>query len=294
MSYDAGDYWDRRARRYGGMGEGHKAVCYVGDADWANAYVHSLQTKAVFSVLRVEPGMKLLDAGCGVGRWSLKFAELSASVSAFDISQEMIRIAARRAAQRGLSISFFVQAIEELDPDLENSFDVVCIAVLQHITDPDMFQVACHNLVKAARPGGKILVLEYAGHRRLRGGERSDHMAFRDRDTLVKVFERKGATLSSERGVRFMKLEECWRQLAGDFARRFLGYNDAASNVEILERASRGSITARIETLGFNLVRRFLFIVQWPADCFLSSLLTSRSYERVMIFEKRASNTRVQ
>jgi 2-polyprenyl-3-methyl-5-hydroxy-6-metoxy-1,4-benzoquinol methylase len=286
LSYDAREYWNRRARRYREDNSGWKAVCVVGDADWANSYIHSLQVRAVSRVLKVLPGMRILDVGCGVGRWSLRFAQQGALVSACDISEEMIRIARERSENLGFKIDFFVQPIEEVPSDIENQFDIVTsFAVLQHITERDRFLRACMNLVKAAKPNGQIVVLETFSSKSTRC-MLDTHVALRTRLEFVRALEEAGAILIREMGVRFMRLDEYWRRLAGKLARPLYGFDSATSNIEILETLSKGRFVSRICVLVFNGVRRIILVIQKPGDWFLSPLLTSLSFERVLIFQK--------
>ena len=49
---------------------------------------------------RVRPGGRILDAGCGVGRDALAFAERGFEVVAFDASEEMARLARERVGGR--------------------------------------------------------------------------------------------------------------------------------------------------------------------------------------------------
>ncbi len=68
------------------------------DADVSELYEPFLE--------HLEPGAKILDAGCGSGRDSLFFKQGGFSVTAFDGSQEMVRAASERIEQDVLCMSF--------------------------------------------------------------------------------------------------------------------------------------------------------------------------------------------
>ena len=72
-------YWDDRARKFGEKSQGFPAVCSYGMPDIYNEHIHRLQRNVLESNLDVETGMKVLDAGCGVGRWTIMFAERGAA-----------------------------------------------------------------------------------------------------------------------------------------------------------------------------------------------------------------------
>src|SRR5205085_6183538 len=79
----------------------------------------------------------ILDAGCGNGRYTrflLRHADRDAAITAFDLSQRMLKRARRRL---GLSRVTHVAADLTRLPYADGSFDaVVCGWVLEHLPDP--------------------------------------------------------------------------------------------------------------------------------------------------------------
>ncbi len=65
-------------------------------------------------VLGLKEGDTLLDIACGAGDHSLLFAKKGVNVSAFDISESLIRVAKDRAAEQGLEINFFTGDMREV------------------------------------------------------------------------------------------------------------------------------------------------------------------------------------
>jgi SAM-dependent methyltransferase len=86
----------------------------------------------------VEPGMKVLDAGCGEGTLSVLMAKKGAVVTGCDISEPNIRAAEKYAAEAKISASFLIADSEHL-PFADSSFDLVVSShVLEHLPDFDM------------------------------------------------------------------------------------------------------------------------------------------------------------
>jgi SAM-dependent methyltransferase len=99
----------------------------------------------------------ILDAGCGNGRYSwflLKHADPDARLTAFDLSQQMLR----RAHDR-LKNDRVTHAAADLTrlPYADAAFDaVVCGWVLEHLPDP---RPGLHELARVMRPGARLLLL---------------------------------------------------------------------------------------------------------------------------------------
>lgn len=98
-------------------------------------YVHDMQYQ---SILRyVEPGMKVLDAGCGEGTLSVLMAKKGAIVTGCDISRPNIRAAEKYALEAKISANFLFADSEHL-PFADSSFDLVVSShVLEHLPDFD-------------------------------------------------------------------------------------------------------------------------------------------------------------
>lgn len=99
-------------------------------------YAHDQQYRAILA--HIQPGMRVLDAGCGEGVLSFMMAEKGAEVIGVDLSGPNIEAAAARASQLNLqNVSFLVGDAESL-PFSDNSFDLVVSShVLEHVPDFD-------------------------------------------------------------------------------------------------------------------------------------------------------------
>ena len=87
---------------------------------------------------QVKPGDKVLEIGCGTGTLSIAAkAQVGSSgeVSGIDIAPEMIAVASRKAARKGVDVDFKVGSIASI-PFPENCFDVVmCSFMIFHMPD---------------------------------------------------------------------------------------------------------------------------------------------------------------
>jgi ubiquinone/menaquinone biosynthesis C-methylase UbiE len=103
-------------------------------------------------------GAHVLDAGCGTGRNSLHCAQSGASVSAFDIAENAVAIARKRAEEEGLRISFAVHDMAQDMPYGDDTFDLVL-----DITSSNSLRAAgrAHFLSECRRvlkPGGFLVM----------------------------------------------------------------------------------------------------------------------------------------
>ena len=156
-------YWEDRARRFAADGAGLAAVCAYGMPAFYNRAIHLTQRLALARWLRVPPATRVLDVGCGVGRWSRLLAARGAVVTGIDLSAGMIGEARRRAAAAGVSARcrFLVQDLAQLH--IGEQFDlVVAVTVLQHMLDPAAVRAALQRMAAHLAPGGRMVLLEAA------------------------------------------------------------------------------------------------------------------------------------
>ncbi len=161
--YQPGTYWEDRARRFAGEGAGLAAVCAYGMPEFYNRAIQLEQRLALRPWLAVQPGTRVLDVGCGVGRWSRLLASKGAQVTGVDLSPTMIAQAQRRAAADGVAdrCQFQVQDLSKLD--VGGQFDLVLgVTVLQHILDGDLLRSAVQRMTGHMAPGGRMILLEAA------------------------------------------------------------------------------------------------------------------------------------
>ena len=101
------------------------------------------------------PGKKILDAGCGNGRFAYYAAKYGAEVWAIDLGPA-VEVARRNTETRNVHV---VQADLHNPPFAVESFDFIySIGVLHHLPDPE---AAFQNLLHFLRPGGVVQIYLY-------------------------------------------------------------------------------------------------------------------------------------
>jgi SAM-dependent methyltransferase len=156
-------YWEDRAQRFAAERDGLAAVCAYGMPEFYNRAIHLEQRLALAPWLKLPVGARVLDVGCGVGRWSRLLAARGAEVTGIDLSPTMIAQAQRRAAADGVAdrCRFQVQDLSELDVGAK--FDLVLgVTVLQHILNPVALRAALASMSAHLAPGGRMILLEAA------------------------------------------------------------------------------------------------------------------------------------
>jgi SAM-dependent methyltransferase len=118
----------------------------------------SIATHTAYLDKFVEPGDRVLDAGCGPGRFTLELARIGARIVAADISPGQLELHRRYTADVEEAVEDRVVADVTRLPFADDAFDVtVCYGgalsyVLEHAPD------AAAELARVTRPGGHVLV----------------------------------------------------------------------------------------------------------------------------------------
>jgi SAM-dependent methyltransferase len=199
--YQPSVYWEDRARRFAGEGAGLAAVCSYGMPEFYNRAIQLEQRLALRPWLDVQPGTRVLDVGCGVGRWSRLLASRGAYVTGVDLSPTMIAQAQRRAEAEGVAdrCRFEVQDLSGLEAG--GGFDMVLgVTVLQQILDAGLLRSAVRRMAAHLAPGGRMILLEAAPPTQV---SRCDSSVFqaRPRDVYLELFRECDLRLRAMTGV---------------------------------------------------------------------------------------------
>ena len=105
---------------------------------------------------------RVLDVATGAGHTALAFAGLGARVTAFDVTEPMLRTAREFLRDRGAAEVRFVAGDVEALPFRPGAFDVVtCRIAAHHFAN---IGPAVRQIAAALRPGGAFLVQDILGH----------------------------------------------------------------------------------------------------------------------------------
>jgi SAM-dependent methyltransferase len=122
----------------------------------AHVVEHYLRKRTAFA-LRHCPRGRVLEVGIGTGRLAARLAQVGYEMVGVDPSEAMLELARARApgvrTVRGSGTAL---------PFPDRSFDLVLtVAVMHHIADASDVRGALFEMVRVARPGGRVLVWDH-------------------------------------------------------------------------------------------------------------------------------------
>src|SRR3990167_5076747 len=132
--------------------------------DFMSLGLHRLWKRFTIAKSDVRGGQRILDVASGSGDLVKLFAERVGSegqVVATDINESMLIRGRDRLTDKGIVGNVtYVQANAECLPFVDNYFDCITIAFgLRNVTDQ---AAALRSMYRVLKPGGKLLVLEFA------------------------------------------------------------------------------------------------------------------------------------
>jgi ubiquinone/menaquinone biosynthesis C-methylase UbiE len=140
------------------------SACPYGQRFWVEAPHPIISRDRLRSVLRPEPGERILEIGVGTGYYTLDMAEWvgpEGTIEIFDLQQKFLDHVAAQAAERGLTNINPTQGDATALPFEDDSVDaVVLTAVLGEIPDP---VAALRQVQRVLKPGGRLVVGELFG-----------------------------------------------------------------------------------------------------------------------------------
>lgn len=122
----------------------------------------------------LRPGESVLDVGCGTGTLAILAKEivgLSGTVCGVDPSAEMMARARAKAARAGAEVRFEIGAAQAL-PFEDSSFDLALSTMMLHHLGRAARRELAAELRRVIRPGGRVLIVDFAKRAPQRGGPR--------------------------------------------------------------------------------------------------------------------------
>jgi SAM-dependent methyltransferase len=106
----------------------------------------------------VEPGSRVLDAGCGTGRYSMELSKRGFQVMGVDSSDQLVAVAEEKAQGLEGRPTFAVADLQHFDAS--TPFDgILCRGVLNDVLHHAERDAILQRLARVLRPGG-VLVLD--------------------------------------------------------------------------------------------------------------------------------------
>jgi SAM-dependent methyltransferase len=133
----------------------------------AQAYLESVThaTGEDLEILGLEIAATLhpavLDLGCGAGHASFAVSPRASSVTAYDLTAQMLAVVRREASTRGLSNITTVQGMAEVLPFADAHFDFVISRYSAHHWHD--VPAALREVRRVLKPGGQALLIDTAG-----------------------------------------------------------------------------------------------------------------------------------
>lgn len=157
--YSPREYWTKLARDFASSDKkGFAPVLHPNAPDWFNEAIDCLQARAwncALTCCEFGKDARVLDVGCGTGRWLRRFGQRNLSVVGIDQSVDMLRLARERATHSPL----FAGEVQQL-PFRDESFDcVIGVTVVQHIP-PAQQGRALTEMIRVLRGGGYLILFE--------------------------------------------------------------------------------------------------------------------------------------
>jgi len=135
------DLWNSKAEFWDAM-----------HGDEGNLFHRTLISPSVEQLVDLQAGERVLDIGCGSGILARRLAELGGVVTAFDFSEELIKLAQARGQKSGESIDY--QVIDATDEDAmvalgAGQFDAItCTMTLMDVPTVEPIFRAVQQLLK--------------------------------------------------------------------------------------------------------------------------------------------------
>ncbi|HEY33131.1 MAG TPA: methyltransferase domain-containing protein [Dehalococcoidia bacterium] len=120
--------------------------------------VTPVEVDSIISLLNIQPGISVLDLGCGSGRHSLELARRGFHVTGVDRTRKYLDEAVEQAKKEGLGIEFVQEDMRTFcQPD---AFDAVInlFTSFSYFEDPEEDRQIVINVHHSLKSGGVVLL----------------------------------------------------------------------------------------------------------------------------------------
>jgi glycosyltransferase involved in cell wall biosynthesis/SAM-dependent methyltransferase len=176
------EFWNQRCRQMGRRAPGYYRLSDDAYSRTTDAWWQRLSP--LFLAEQLPAQSRVLDFGCGEGRFARRLAALGFNVIGADISREMLRIAAQSPHPNLMLRQLPMHGAWEF---ADGHFDGLWVStVLQHIPDA-IFGAVVQELRRVASPGSWVLLCENI-HDYGRRTSSSGHVVFRRSEEYLRAF----------------------------------------------------------------------------------------------------------
>lgn len=179
-------YWDERHRTSDEWRSGGDRGIDI----YRNRAFYAHRLGLLVSILdryHIEPRLRILDAGCGKGWLSTQLAAQGHEVVGIDASAVAVEIARKRQP----SVRFVITTLEAFR-DWRRFDAVVCMDVLFHILDDELWQRSLANLTEHVAQNGLLVISDTPCNQPLVMG---NYIVHRPLDAYLRCINRYGLTL---------------------------------------------------------------------------------------------------
>jgi ubiquinone/menaquinone biosynthesis C-methylase UbiE len=204
--YSPRSYWTAVAQSYGNSDtEGLAPVLHPHAPLWFNQMIDAAQSQAVSRALglaMLQSGARILDVGCGTGRWLRRYEAMGLRTVGVDATLPMLFLARQNCSSAAVTAGEAFRL-----PFASGTFDAVSdITVVQHIPYESQAQ-ALDEMVRVLRPGGWLILMEL-----IRG--RGTHIFPRPPEDWIRQTVLSGASPSAWFGQEFMLIDRAFVRVA--------------------------------------------------------------------------------
>lgn len=185
---------------------------------------------------------KILEVGCGTGRFTIPLAKRGFNIVGYDPSPHMVK-QAREKVENYSNISFKIGEGKSLDFEA-NLFDLVySIRVLNHVESKEYAFLMISEMIRVAKPGGLILI-EFANVERPFSRDIYPNKTRLSFSELIDFTNKNNTDVVSKRGAFVFSMGLIENKLPG-FMVPFWGILEKVTSLIFWKQCSRGYLLLR-------------------------------------------------